>query len=154
MSNFVPLEGKERLIAISFGGNQFSFEISSEEWTFTVTFKEGIIGGRCKMSLKQDLRGEIGALRKVKVKKGVYWSTTSGWIENGFGGFNLRDLQKMKMKVRGKGNCEKKGLEKRGARKRGSRERGSRERRREKGDSGKRGGKKGSRKRGWEGHEM
>ena len=31
MRNFVPLEGKERLIAISFGGNQFSFEISSEE---------------------------------------------------------------------------------------------------------------------------
>jgi hypothetical protein len=38
---------------------------------------------------------------------------------------------------------KKKGLEKRGSRKRGSRERGSRERRREKGDSGKRGGKKG-----------
>jgi hypothetical protein len=43
----------------------------------------------------------------------------------------------------GKEIVKKKGLEKRGSRKRGSRERGSRERRREKGDSGKRGGKKG-----------
>ena len=70
MSNFVPVEGKERLIAILFGGNQFSFEINSKVETFSVTFKEGRIGGRCKMSWKQDSRGGIGASGKVKVKKG------------------------------------------------------------------------------------
>ena len=76
-------------------------------------------------------------------RKGVCWSMTSGWIENGFGGFNLRDLQKMKMKVRGKrrlwrekkGGLEKgcrgkgvddKGVEGKGKMKRGSWKKGRR----------------------------
>ena len=85
-------------------------------------------------------------------RKGVCWSMTSGWIENGFGGFNLRDLQKMKMKVRGKRRlwreekkgglekgCRGKGVDDKGVEGKGKRKRGSWEKGRQKGRGGEKG---------------